>query len=50
MEATVSGLKGSDGGEGVEVRGEASFYDAFKNLGDEVKVGYGTIAGQVVRG
>ena len=30
------------------MRGEASFYDAFENLGDEVKVGYKTVAGQVI--
>jgi hypothetical protein len=45
MEAAISGLKGSDGGKGVEVRGQASFDDALKNLGDEVEVGYWPVAG-----
>jgi hypothetical protein len=50
MVTTVGRLKRSKRGKGVQVSGESCVNDAFENLGNEVEIGNGTVAGQVIGG
>ena len=50
MVTTVGGLERSNRRKGVQVSGESCVNNAFQNLGNEVEIGDGTVAGQVVGG
>jgi len=50
MVTTVGRLERSKRGKGVQVSGESCVNNAFQNLGNEVEIGDGTVAGQVVGG